>query len=334
MTVRAGPAAVLAALALLVAASGAGAQDTEPDEGPSVQRAEPVKKLRVMLLDLSALRDPKPDNTFVPPQRSYTHTFGSQRKSAEAPSIQQLSVNPEALEADVVVLQGVGDQRAARRLFPARDWRFLVARGAGQREAKADPLPAGQPTSAVALWLQQGVRFGGVDMSASSALGATLRITSGLGTLWVLSPAAACPSAASGPGGGLCRPLEDWVAAKLAAGDLVIVGGMLPAIGRTEGRPPAAAASVIPDTLAKSGAMAMIARRQPGLVQLSGADSGGRCGGDAQAAPGLHVRLARDNPPAIRWSGYLLPLEPPKAAPASDVRGPACALLLDIEVAQ
>ena len=322
---------LVVAATLLASPGMAAAQTNEQEPEPAYQKVEPVKKLRLMLLDLADLKEPKADDAFVPPEREYTHTFGSQRKSAE--ELPQLAVNPEGLEADVVVLHGVADTKSVRRLFPARDWRLLISRSPALQDVKSN-----KSNAAIALWLQPGVRYGGVDMTAPPGLGATLRLTSGLGTLWVLSPTEACTSAAGAPGA-LCKPLEDWVTTKLAAGDIVLVGGVLPPITRTESKAGSVPEAAIPVKLARAGATPITARRHTGVIQLTAADAAGRCGGEAQANSALYLRLAKDDPASITWSGYRLPLAPEKSSSPGAKESlaphpPACALLLDIDAVQ
>jgi hypothetical protein len=312
----------------------------EEQEAPDPPRAEPVKRLRLMLVDLADLRLPEDNSAFEAGGGTYRHTFGSQRKTVE--EIEPVVVSPEALEADVVVIRGLKEMRAARRLFPARDWRMLLGREKpGERRTSVDDPRAGRSsTSAVALWLQPGVRFGGADPGLQPGLGAAMRVVSGLGTLWVLAASEACRETPS-TAGGLCKPLEDWIATKLAGGDLVLVGGLLPALpggakaqtGRPE--PPATAGDRKPPARAQP----MAPRHWDGIVQLTGADAAGRCGGDAQSGPALHLRIAQGSsrPPGV--TGFVLPIEPPKpppgpaSRPAPPPRAAACVLLLDLEAA-
>lgn len=313
----------------------------EEIEQPEPPRVEPVKRLRLMYLDVADLREPEPETKgFEPPPTTFRHTFGSQRHTAEEAQ-QVVKINPEALEADIVLLRGVLEPRTVRRMLPARDWRMLFPRerAADRRGDLADPRAARKPAPAAALWMQAGVRYGGIDPSLPQSLGVAIRTMSGLGTLWALSPSEVCREAATA-GGALCKPLEDWITSRLAHAELVLVGGMLPPVPK----PKVAALEQVSAPVSASRrpapleAKPLTPRRLDGLVQLTAADAGGLCGGDAQSAPALHLRLARGErkPPLV--TGWVLPLEQPKPVPGPDgklppARGPACTLLLDIEAA-
>ena len=297
-----------------------------------------------MLLDVADLREPDAESKgFEAPSTGFRHTFGSQRQTAEE-VLQVVKISPEALEADLVMLRGVLEPRTVRRMLPARDWRMLLPRekAADRRGELVDPRAGKKQATAVALWLQAGVRFGGADPGLPPGLGVAMRITSGLGTLWALSPSEPCREAASGAGT-LCKPLEDWIAGKLAQSDLVLVGGVLPPVPQAKTAAPASATAQAAGRAPPARAMPLAPRHFDGGVQLTAADAGGRCGGDAQSgasrsAPAMHLRIAKGErkPPLV--AGWLLPLEQPKPVPGPDgkmppPRAPACTLLLDIETA-
>lgn len=308
-------------------------------EQPETPRADPVKRLRLMLLDLGDLREPESASGGVGlPSAGFRHTFGSQRQTAEEVR-QVVTISPEALEADIVVLRGVQEPRSVRRMLPARDWRLVLSRdkAADKRGGAVDPRAAQRPTPAVALWLQAGVRFGGADPSLPSGLGVAMRVMSGLGTLWALSPSEPCLEAAS-VSGGLCKPLEDWISGKLASADLVLIGGVLPPVPRAKA---VSSASVASAPLAggrtpPAKAIPLAIRFLDGVAQLTGADAGGRCGVISEAGPALHLRIAKGEHKSPLVAGWLVPLDQPKPLAGADgrvapPRGPACALLLDIE---
>jgi len=319
-----------ASLALIMAGWLAGpalAQD-EPDDVPPPPRAEPVKHLRIMLLDLSDLREP--ENTqpgFENPKSSFRHTFGSQRRTSEATET-TITLNPERLEADVVLLREVDNVRFARRLFPATDWRLVLAR--------ENPKDRQLTRTAIALWLQSGVRFGGVDPALAPGSGATMRIVSGLGTLWILSPTEHCKGRDSSPARLPCPAIEDWLTSKPGSGELALVGGYLPV--STGASPSKSAPRALPVKAAPEGASELEPRMHDGVVELTAADAAGRCGGDDAARPALNLRIGVGGKPAPKVAGYVLPLElPPKPADTANApppRAPACALLLDLEAAQ
>ena len=316
----------------------------EPPEPPAV-RLEPLKRLRLMLLDMADLREPESREGFEAPKTTFRHTFGSQRQTSD--ETLPLLINAEALGADVVVLRGITNPRLARRMFPARDWRFMHGKSAPPatepRVRTLAPLAVPEPTAAVAMWLQQGVRFAGTEPAGSpatpnSVLGASLRMLTGLGPMWVLSPSAPCREP--------CRPVEDWLAAKVAGGALALVGGIMPAVSLSP--PPSSGATpALPPALSKpapKGAVPLVARQTNGIITLTGLDAGGRCGGDGKAGPTLHLRHPPSRTP-LKVAGYLLALErpAPSQTPApqaqstgakaglAPARAQACVLLLDIE---
>lgn len=318
--------------------------DTLPPPGPP---PAPVTRLRLMLLDVADLREPERSDGFAAPKTVFRHTFGSQRQTAEV-TAPPVAINPEALEADIVVIRGIVNPRNARRMFPARDWRFVQGRTPPAPETRVRTLapPARpEPTTAVAMWLQPGARFGGVDPLTSPAAGASpgaaLRMTSGLGTLWVLAAAAPCkdpPTSSTA-----CKPIDDWLTGKVGLGALAAVGGVLPPFPATQIALPAQKLS----KPGPKGAVPVPVRQSMGSITLTAADAGGRCGGDATSAPALHLRhVTATGKPPPKVAGWMVQLErlapPQAAAPTAQAGGTkapqappprpaACVLLLDIE---
>ncbi len=291
------------------------------DDNPPVQRAAPVRQLRLMLLDLADLRAPDPPSGAKAPAGNYRHTFGSQRRSQDEEALPP-AIDLERLEIDIVVLHGVTDARMARRVFPARDWRLLFARG-----SLDDLQAAAKPASAVALWLQPGVRFAGADLSLAPGEGAAVRIVSGLGPLWVLSAAESCDGSRLDTHG-LCDRIGNWLSSKIEAGEMAVTGGRLksdwPAGGST------AAPASEPRRPAPAGTKPMALRRQTHRIELTSADAGGGCGSAGRHAAVLHLRLPAHGP-ALSAAGYLLPIERPRAM---SPQRPACALILDLGLAK
>lgn len=317
---------LLAGLALLLAPGGALSQSA--DDLPAVTRIEPVKRLRLMLLDLADLRLPGGLSAARVPTGTYHHTFGAERRSTE--ETLPPAIDPQRLEADIVVVHGITDAVAARRLFPARDWRLLFARSA----AGAPQPPGGKPAAAVALWLQAGVKFAGADLSLAPGEGAAVRITSGLGGLWVLSSTEPCGEEQSKPHA-LCDRAETWLSSKVAAGEMAVLGGRLPtraAIGSS------ATPWREPQWPAPTGTSPLAPRRQDRSIELSAADATRWCDGTGRDTPALHLRLGARSP-ALDLAGYVLPIDPPQAmsrptAGAPPPRRKACALILDIGLAR
>jgi hypothetical protein len=155
--------------------------------------------LRLVSINL-ARADPGAEARPAPAAKpSWRTTFGSERRTESKPSLKT-----GAIDADVVLLQGVTSVRAVRQLFPARDWRLVVSR---QMLGADDPMDSWSreavspvPTTAVAVRYQEGVRVTGqehlLELSSPAgdgvtrprpAAGTALRIQFEARTLWVLS---------------------------------------------------------------------------------------------------------------------------------------------------
>lgn len=198
------------------------------------------RSLRIASLDLAdgaaALLGARPE----PARPTWRTTFGSERKTEPKPAI-----GPNAIEADVVLVQGVEAIQIARRLFPARDWKLVVSR---QMLASDDPFDpwsrdavAAVPTTAVAVRYQEGLRVTGqehlMELAAGPAgreprpvAGTAVRLLAGDETLWVVSLDLNASSCA--PGEADCREpasLASWRRAKKEGGWRTISGGRLSA---------------------------------------------------------------------------------------------------------
>jgi hypothetical protein len=84
-------------------------------------------------------------------------SFGSERRTIDAPPPPQSAL----IDADVVLLQGITNPRALRRLFPARNWRLIFSRRALETLPKGSVFTA--PVSsveveAVAIRFRDGLR--------------------------------------------------------------------------------------------------------------------------------------------------------------------------------
>ncbi|MDX2290154.1 MAG: hypothetical protein NW217_15215 [Hyphomicrobiaceae bacterium] len=148
----------LVAMALLATGSAAQGQDRSPyaDDG----------RLRIVSWDLAdaiaagVLEQPQAQAAEEP---AWRHTFGAERRIAAAAK----TFDVERLKADIVLLQGVPNVREARRLFPARDWKLIMARHmlSPDSELVGDiaAQPHGLPASAVALRYQRSLRAVAVE---------------------------------------------------------------------------------------------------------------------------------------------------------------------------
>jgi len=233
------------------------ADDTETDAIPEdlpispeyVPRPPPEvfapSNLRIASWDLSDAPSLMPPPQAPPQAPAWRTTFGSERR-AEAeistiPATQAMSV-----DADVVLLQGVSDVAALRRLFQPRSWRLVVSR---RMQPSGEPSSAyAGPTlntalpvrvTAIAVRAKRGLRITGrehildlarAEEGAGGAMppsATVVRIADGTRLLWLLS--AALPEACSGKGAECPaqRRISDWQQSKLSAGQATVIGGRL-----------------------------------------------------------------------------------------------------------
>lgn len=87
------------------------------------------KPLRVLSWDVSTTPYVIAMRKIKMSKPSWRTSFGSERKTLQAPDPPQTAT----LDADIVLLQGVTNPRALRRLFPARRWRVIYSRLALQK---------------------------------------------------------------------------------------------------------------------------------------------------------------------------------------------------------
>lgn len=164
-------------------------------------------------------------------------SFGAERRTIEAPARPQAS----DITADIVLLQGVINPRAMRRLFPARQWRLIFSPRALETLPKGSVFTA--PVSsveieAIAIRYREGWRIVGrgepldaVDATQpSSALsqtaGLAIRIVDGPRTIGVAS--ATLPiDCRSGQSCEKAAALSRWRAARSSDDAIVVVAGAL-----------------------------------------------------------------------------------------------------------
>lgn len=84
------------------------------------------KPLRVLSWDVSTTPYVIAMRKIKMSKPSWRTTFGSERRTIDAPEPPQTAT----LDADIVLMQGVTNPRALRRLFPARRWRVIYSRRA------------------------------------------------------------------------------------------------------------------------------------------------------------------------------------------------------------
>lgn len=102
---------------------------------------------------------------------TWRHTFGSERQDARMTRIGIFN-----LDVDIVLLQGVRNVRALRRIFPTRDWRLILSRDYLRSTPALSRLPSDlrpydisaserileQPITAVAVRYQRNLRVRGI----------------------------------------------------------------------------------------------------------------------------------------------------------------------------
>ncbi len=172
---------------------------------------------------------------------SWRTSFGSERRTIEAPMAPQAA----DIEADIVLLQGITNPRAMRRLFPARKWRLIFSRRALESLPKGSVFTA--PVSsveveAVAVRYRHGLRIVGrgeqmeaapappaAALSSPATAGAAspglaVKVLDRGKTLWLASIGTSC---ASPPACGDLGTLTHWREARLQSGEATVAGGRL-----------------------------------------------------------------------------------------------------------
>ncbi len=155
--------------------------------------AELLTLLSVDVRTLPGALARKPEND-TPRWRT---SFGSERRS-EATAIKPST----AVDADIVLLQGVTDVPALRRWFPAGQWRVIVSRQLIARtvpDGPANGSAAAIPSTAIAVRLQRGLRITaqthlteladafGKGGSAPTAAGTAVRVMIANRETWAVS---------------------------------------------------------------------------------------------------------------------------------------------------
>ncbi|MCU0955112.1 MAG: hypothetical protein MUC37_11015 [Hyphomicrobium sp.] len=131
---------------------------------PAAAEADPenIETLKIMAVDARALPGLPVAKPAAPPAQWRT-SFGSERRSEPA------RPKPKAaIDADIVLLQGVTDVRAMRAWFPAGQWRLIasphVFAGSGDETEGYAPSPkAPVAATAVAVRLRPGLRITAKD---------------------------------------------------------------------------------------------------------------------------------------------------------------------------
>lgn len=189
--------------------------------------------------------------------RTWRTSFGSERRTIDAPEPPQSA----DITADIVLLQGITNPRAMRRLFPARKWRLVFARRALEALPKGSVFTAplsSVEVEAIAVRFRPGLRIVGrveqmddatppeiataapADAAtaspgdaapasparASSAPGVAVKVVDRGRSFWLASASIgkSCDSAES------CTrwsSLLRWRTSRIGAGDAMVAGGRL-----------------------------------------------------------------------------------------------------------
>ena len=212
--------------------------------GASSAESVSAKSLRIVSWDLAGAPNIRPNKALEAARPAWRTTFGSERRTQAAQ--EKKVTGPLAIDADVVLLQGLTSMRMVRRLFPARDWRLVVSRQILERDDPLDPWSQDAmsivPTTAVAVRYQQDIRVTAQDhlmelaapeppSNAAStekpAAGTAVRISAAGQTLWVVSVAFTQSCLANVTACAARENLESWRRIHRIAGDLTLVGGRL-----------------------------------------------------------------------------------------------------------
>lgn len=184
---------------------------------------------------------PRPQPEPVSETRStWRHTFGAERR---APVVKTTIHKPTRVSADIIVLSGVTSLAQARQVFPATTFHLVLSRQLLPQTA--DGTQPGTGVTAIAIRRSGDLRvtasdhlteLGGASRAKPEshvAAGTAVRLMAAGQPLWVLAldmaPACADPSASDTPA---CKVserqltvLEDWVSARQASGEAVVLAG-------------------------------------------------------------------------------------------------------------
>lgn len=147
--------AILAAVPLSAGHRPSDAQEAPVSPSPAPTAPASIADDTLILLSVDVRTLPgfvarKPDT----PAPQWRTSFGSERRSEPV-----MSKPSTAVDADIVLLQGVTEVPTLRRWFPAGQWRLVVSRQLSAAVANSEVSPV--PTTAVAVRLRRGLRLTG-----------------------------------------------------------------------------------------------------------------------------------------------------------------------------
>jgi hypothetical protein len=185
----------------------------------------PPLPLKIVSFDLAAAAGLATVTDSAAKRPSWRTSFGSEIRSETRRARPAL-----AIDADVVLLQGLASIREARRLFPAREWKLVVSRQILSMDEVPDEARKFAAT-AVAVRYQTDVRVTGqdhlMDLGGAGDLApaaTAVRLTFDGRTMWILS--AALPEGCAGEAScAAAAAIERWRRARRDAGDMTVAGG-------------------------------------------------------------------------------------------------------------
>ncbi|MGE8942730.1 hypothetical protein ACO2I3_12520 [Leptospira interrogans] len=214
--------------------------DTPPP--PPVPRG-PIE-LSIASMDLGSTKPAVAETVSAQPQpaaetrSAWRHTFGAERRA-----VVKTVRKPAGFSADIVVLSGVTSVAQARQVFPARNYHLVLSRQILAQTADGRPPETG--VTAIAIRRSGDLRVTANDhvtelagkpadhTTSAFAAGTAVRLIAAGRPLWVLAldlaPACADASNAGTPACTMSAQqltvLEDWVTARQASGEAVVLAG-------------------------------------------------------------------------------------------------------------
>jgi len=234
-------------LSLTAALSFAGSPPNveRPGEAPSSALTSSSSVLKLAALDVSSFEPlARPGSTagsLDPSTTRWRTTFGAERKPAPTPSEMAWSQANGVSDADVVLVHGIGNAQALRRVFQPREWRLVISRtGITSPNVSATSFV---PMTAVAVRANREFKVRAINYFLSSLKPGKLatrptavKLQIGTTSLWLVSTIQ-CPAA-----GEACEArdsIEAWKG-NLTKGDANVVGGPLKSGDRNDASSPCA----------------------------------------------------------------------------------------------
>jgi hypothetical protein len=218
---------IIVAAAMLALAGPVRAQVAAPQ---SVPLSEPLKVVSFNLAQVAGA----PPSQRKPETAAWRTTFGSERRSPPP------RAKEAALDADIVLLQGVSSMATLRQWFPPRSWKLVVSRqiltSVDEFDTAWQDGTSPIPTTALAIRYQPGLRVTAQDHlldlakppnadDPPSAAGTAVRIKAGTQTVWALSADVPATCVAQGEACPALAAITRWRDGKRQDGSAVVTGG-------------------------------------------------------------------------------------------------------------